>query len=318
MPVVPANELGLQRAVAALRAGQLVGLPTETVYGLAADARNPSAIARVFEAKGRPLYDPLILHVAPGTDLGGWVHPDVDLAPLARFWPGPLTVVVRRDPSVHDLITAGLDTVAVRVPAHPVAQALLAAHGPVVAPSANRFGRISPTRADAVIAELGEDLLVLDGGPCDIGVESTIVRVGPPSALLRSGGTPREALEAVLGPLATPVPTSRPEAPGQLASHYAPRTPVSVVDDWSGPVPSEPIAVLEHVDRPCPWPAVARIALGPSAADVAQGLYQALRDLDAAGADRIVALLPADDHGLHAAIRDRLTRAAAPPDPAVG
>ncbi len=329
MPIVPANQSGLDRAVAALFAGQLVGMPTETVYGLAADARNPEAIARVFEAKGRPLYDPLIVHVAPAQGpqalaegLAGWVRPDVvpRLGALAPFWPGPLTVVVPRGPAVHDLITAGLDTVAIRMPAHPVAQGLLSAHGPVVAPSANRFGRISPTTPQAVCAELGEHLLVLDGGPCAVGVESTIVRFGHddlPPALLRPGGTARVDLEPVLGLLASPTPTSRPEAPGQLASHYAPRTPVEVVESW-GPAPAEPVAVLEHTERPCPWPVEHRIALGPGPSAMAQQLYQALRNLDAVGAARIVALLPADDGGLHAAVRDRLRRAAAPRPPTVG
>jgi len=323
MPVVPATELA--RAVSALRAGQLVGLPTETVYGLAADARNPAAIARVFEAKGRPLYDPLIVHVAPGAPseaLAGWARADVidTLAPLAPFWPGPLTLVVPRDPSVHDLVTAGLDTVAIRMPAHPVAQALLADHGPVVAPSANRFGRISPTTPEAVLCELGDELLVLDGGPCEVGVESSIVRLphdGHPAALLRPGGTAPEALEAVLGPLARPVPTDRPESPGQLASHYAPRTPVEVVSDW-GPPPAGTVAVLDHPRHPCPWSVRHRITLGPGASAMAQQLYRALRDLDAVGADRIVALLPPDEIGLHAAVADRLRRAAAPRPPAVG
>ncbi len=247
--IAPATPEGIARAAALLRSGQVVGIPTETVYGLAGSAFDERALARIFEAKERPSFDPLIVHLADfeaqGLDpANGVVDRDrlsADaLATVRRlaaaFWPGPLTMVLPRSRRVPDLATSGLDTVGVRVPAHPVARALLEAVGlPLAAPSANRFGRISPTRADHVADELGDRIpLVLDGGDAPVGVESTVVRITPEGALelLRPGGVPVEELQAVAGrPVRPPASSpgsgaSSPAAPGMLESHYAPGKPL--------------------------------------------------------------------------------------------
>jgi len=227
----------LERAARLLRAGRLVGMPTETVYGLAGNAFDERALTRIFSVKERPVFDPLIVHIprypfAGVVDLARMDGVAQDLvARLAeRFWPGPLTLVLPKDPGVPDLATSGLDTVGIRVPAHPVARALLEASGvPLAAPSANRFGRISPTRAEHVASELGDRIpLILDGGPAPVGVESTIVAVGAGGelVLLRPGGIPREALARVAGTEVGDVPTvdaGAQPAPGMLESHYAPR-----------------------------------------------------------------------------------------------
>ncbi|NUR84717.1 MAG: threonylcarbamoyl-AMP synthase, partial [Nonomuraea sp.] len=221
----------IEQAAGVLRAGGLVAIPTETVYGLAADAENAAAVARIFEVKGRPPTHPLIVHVGGAGQLDAWAERVPATARLLadHFWPGPLTLVLPRGPRVPLETTGGLDTMAVRVPDHPVALALLSAFGGgVAAPSANRFGSVSPTTAGHVRAELGDAVdFVLDGGPCEVGVESTIVDVtGETPAVLRPGGVTREDLEAVLGhPLAVPA-TSHVRVPGQHPSHYAPRARV--------------------------------------------------------------------------------------------
>ncbi len=321
MPVRTADARGLAEAVAALKQGHLVGLPTETVYGLAADAGNPDAVARVFAAKARPTFDPLIVHLpdnAPFDALSDWVT-DEGVAwarPLVHgLWPGPLTLVLPRRDHVLDLVTAGLDTVAVRVPRHPVAQQLLRAFGPLVAPSANRFGRISPTRPEHVDEELGEAVsVILDGGPCTVGVESTVVGMGQPAVLYRPGGTPLADIEALVGPLVAAVdPGSRPRSPGQLASHYAPATPVVLApvaldpdDDVQG------AAVLRFQSVEPVRGASAQRVLSPHGdlAQAARELFAALRALDAVGAPRILAELCPSEQGLGHAINDRLRRAA--------
>jgi L-threonylcarbamoyladenylate synthase len=228
----------IAHAVELLRAGEVIGLPTETVYGLAGDGLNPAALARIFETKHRPLFDPLILHfadMASAFDVAEQV-PTIAHELAQRFWPGPLTLVLRKRDIVPDLATSGLPNVALRVPAHPVAQELLRAFGggPLAAPSANRFGRISPTDARAVHAELGLSIpLILDGGPCTVGLESTVLFVAqPPPVLLRAGGVPVEEIEAITGPVRHGAPVEdRPLAPGQLKSHYAPRKPLTLVED---------------------------------------------------------------------------------------
>ena len=217
----------IARAVEILRAGGLVAFPTETVYGLGADASNPAAVARIFEAKGRPAEHPLIVHLASAASLDEWAS---EVPPLARAfaeacWPGPLTLILRRSPRVPDAVTGGLETVGLRVPAHPLALELLGAFGGgIAAPSANRFGSVSPTTAAHVRRGLGDRVdMVLDGGPCDVGVESTIVDLsGGAPALLRPGGLPRERLELIAG---VRIPIQRDgavRAPGMLESHYAP------------------------------------------------------------------------------------------------
>jgi L-threonylcarbamoyladenylate synthase len=310
-PIVAGDAAGLQRAVAALRAGQTVGLPTETVYGLAADASNPSAVASIYAIKGRPTFNPLIAHVADTAMARREGILDARAEALAEaFWPGPLTLVmpVANGGQTCELARAGLDTIAVRVPSQPIAQALLQAIGvPLAAPSANPSGRLSPTRAEEVAAELGDAVrLVLDGGPCRSGVESSIVAVLPdaPPTLLRPGAIPRAELEAIVGPLADRADTSI-SAPGQLRSHYAPRAqlrlnaqranPGEVLLGFGPASPADTLCLSRSADL----------------AEAAANLYQYLRRLDASGAAAI-AVMPIPDTGLGEAINDRLQRAAAP------
>jgi L-threonylcarbamoyladenylate synthase len=307
-------------AAACLRQGGLVAFPTETVYGLGADAANAEAIARLYVAKGRPSFNPLIAHVpdlAAARRLGVFGLAAERLA--QAFWPGPLTLVLPKTQGcpVADLATAGLDTIAVRAPDHAVARAILAAFGgAIVAPSANRSGHVSPTAAAHVAADLGGRIdLIVDGGPTPVGLESTIVGCLADSlVLLRSGGLPRERIEAVLGrPLATPDETGHgdaPVAPGMLASHYAPRARLRLdaADVRSGE------ALLAFGPHPLPG-AAATLNLSPRGdlVEAAANLFSHLRALDAAGA-RAIAAMPVPGNGLGEAINDRLARAAAPKD----
>ncbi|WP_237536762.1 L-threonylcarbamoyladenylate synthase [Streptomyces sp. SID5785] len=314
----------VEKAADVLRAGGLVALPTETVYGLGADAENPAAVARIFEVKGRPPTHPLIVHIGSADRLDDWVEEVPDTARLLarRFWPGPLTLVLRRGRRVPLEATGGLETVAVRVPDHPVALALLSAFGGgVTAPSANRFGAVSPTVADHVRTELGDAVdFVLDGGPCEVGVESTIVDVtGPVPSILRPGGVTREELEAALGaPLAVPE-TSTVRVPGQHPSHYAPRARVVLVEPGRVAAEAERAQEAGHrvgVLLPAesagtPVEAHAVVTLPASLAVYARGLYGYLRALDEQGCDLIVASLPPEE-GLGLAITNRLHRAAGP------
>jgi L-threonylcarbamoyladenylate synthase len=309
-------------AVAALKRGALVAMPTETVYGLAADAGNPQAVGAIFLAKGRPRFNPLIVHVASADAARAiGIFNDAAARLAAAFWPGPLTLVVprRAGAPIADLATAGLATVALRVPAHPVAQALLAAFGgPLTAPSANRSGHVSATLAAHVAADLGERVsVILDAGASPIGVESTIVGFSGETAtlpipmLLRAGGVPREAIEAVLGaPLAVAAiaADNRPMAPGMLASHYAPAARLRL--DATSVNPGE--ALLAFGSAVLPGAAVATVNLSARGdlAEAAAGFFAALRTLDAA-AD-VIAVAPIPAEGLGEAINDRLMRAAAP------
>jgi L-threonylcarbamoyladenylate synthase len=321
---VKARTSDIEKAAGVLRAGGLVALPTETVYGLGANAEDPDAVARIFQVKGRPPSHPLIVHIGAAEQLGDWVEDVPATARLLaeRFWPGPLTLVLRRGPRVPLEATGGLETVAVRMPDHPVALALLSAFGGgVAAPSANRFGSVSPTTADHVRAELGDAVdFVLDGGPCEVGVESTIVdATGDAPTVLRPGGVTREDLEAVLGrPLAVPS-TSRVRVPGQHPSHYAPRARVVLVE------PEKVVAEAERAQESghqvgvflppsladAPVKAHAVVAVPGSMTAYAHGLYEFLRELDRQGCDLIVASLPAEE-GLGLAIANRLRRAAGP------
>jgi L-threonylcarbamoyladenylate synthase len=309
-------------AVRCLKAGGLVAFPTETVYGLGADATNARAIARLYEAKGRPAFNPLIAHVhnaAAASDLGKLDPVAAGLAEV--FWPGPLTLVVpwQAGCSVAELATAGLATIALRVPAHAVAHDVLASFGgPIVAPSANRSGHISPTTAQHVLSDLrGRIDLLLDGGPSPVGLESTIVAcIGEPT-LLRPGGLPRADIERVLGhPLADSLPSAEtsgqaPIAPGQLASHYAPRTPLrlnasSVLAGEALLAFGEPLALGSDRAR-----GVLNLSPGADMIEAAANLFSYLRSLDALGAPAI-AVMPIPQTGLGEAINDRLQRAAAP------
>ncbi len=291
-----------------------MGLPTETVYGLGADATNGEAVARIYAAKGRPQFNPLIVHVVDAAAASRLAL----MSPLAKrladaFWPGPLTMVLAKAPDcpVSDLVTAGLDTIAIRVPSHPVARALIAAAGiPVAAPSANRSGHVSPTTAAHVDADLGDQVaLIIDDGPSPVGVESTVVDVsGPRPLLLRAGGVTTEAIEAIVGaPLARSTDAAdRPSSPGQLASHYAPRAAVRLGATSAGPGE----ALLAFGPSP-PAHDGPSINLSPKGdlVEAAANLFAALRRLDASGVATI-AVMPIPDTGLGEAINDRLRRAA--------
>jgi L-threonylcarbamoyladenylate synthase len=311
-------------AVAALRAGDVIGLPTETVYGLAGDASNPAAVARIFAIKGRPSSHPVIVHLADAHLVGGWARetPPAASALMQRFWPGPLTVVLPRTASVPDAVTGGQDTVALRVPAHPVAlQVLRAFGGGLAAPSANRYGRISPTTAAHVRADLGSDVpIVLDGGPCEVGLESTIVAcLGGRIAILRPGRIRVDEIESVVGPVGG-APPAAPRVPGSVASHYAPRTVLEIIDPAG--LAATIIAHAEAGHRIAVLAPGARhdlpVTTWRSAAEDAEGygrtLYHDLRRLDDAGADVILVVRPPDGPEW-TAIHDRLRRAAAPAGP---
>jgi len=314
---------GIGRAAALLRAGALVAFPTETVYGLGADATQGRAVAAVFEAKGRPHFNPLICHYPMADAAFADVVPDTRAEALAAaFWPGPLTLVLPRRPACRvDLLAgAGLDTLAVRVPAHPIALALVTAAGvPVAAPSANRSGQVSPTTADHVLESLGGRIAaVIDGGPCAVGVESTVLDLtGAGAVLLRPGGVPAEAMEARIGPLSRPLPLSAAEAtrtlrsPGMLLSHYAPELPVRL---GASTVAAD--EALLAFGPPLPGAGlVFNLSESGDLHEAAARLFAGLRWLDAEGRRRglvRIAAMPVPDHGLGAAIADRLARAAAP------
>lgn len=295
-------------AAEALRRGQLVILPTETVYGLAADAGNPRAVAAIYAAKGRPAFNPLIAHVADveAARAIAVFGPDAEIL-AAAFWPGPLTLVLPVQPgdAVCDLARAGLDTVAVRVPAHPVARAVLEAFGgPVVAPSANRSGRPSPTTFDAAVAETGNAAgLALDGGPCEVGLESTVVSLLDTPRLLRPGRVTRDQIEALVGPLAEAEADAR-RSPGRLTRHYAPEAPVRLEAD--APRPGE---VYLAFGRAPGGSDVLNLSPSGDLAEAAANLFAFLRQADArrpAG----IAVAPIPRQGLGEAINDRLDRAA--------
>ena len=295
------------RAVAVLRGGGVVAIPTETVYGLAADVENSAAIARVFAIKGRPAEHPLIVHAHDVDALEGFVAevtPELR-ALAARFWPGPLTAVVARGPRTPRSVTGGQDTVAVRVPEHPLAREILAAFGgAVAAPSANRFGRISPTRAEHVRADLGDAVdVIVDGGPARVGVESTIVDLtGEVPAVLRAGAITPSQLGEALGTAVVTRVGGAVRAPGTLRAHYAPRARVVLAEQRAREDEARRLAASGE--------RVAVLTLPDDAAAAARTLYATLRALDAEGYDAIVATLPPDTEP-NAAVRDRLTRAAA-------
>lgn len=319
MSIRIADSAAIDDAARLIGDGGLVAFPTETVYGLGADATNGRAVAAIFETKGRPRFNPLIVHVP---DLAAAERIAV-VGPHARllaevFWPGPLTMVLKRraESGLSDLVSAGLDTVAVRVPGHPVAQALLAATGrPLAAPSANRSGRMSPTRAEHVAEDFGGDVaLILDGGATVYGVESTVIDASRFDGvrLLRPGAVTRGALQAVLmGPLAEEDPgidATAPMSPGQLASHYAPNAQLRLdaTDVRAGEALLAFGAAVPATDGPS-----INLSEAGDLAEAAAALFAALRSLDATGAQTI-AVMPIPEHGLGEAINDRLRRAAAP------
>lgn len=299
-----------------------MAFPTETVYGLGCDALNPDAAAKVFEAKQRPQFDPLIVHIADRRQLDNVVRALTITARqlIDQFWPGPLTLVLPKQPTIPDLVTAGLDTVAVRMPNHPVAQALIREAGtPIAAPSANLFGYVSPTTAQHVADGLGRTIdLILDGGPCPVGVESTIVSlIGPQAELLRPGSITLEQLSAAIGPLSrSSSVVDQPTAPGQLARHYATQTPVTILTSAKTrptPIKNEQAGLLIFSEANATderFAAVEALSATGDLREAARHLFAALRRLDAQGLDRIY-VEPCQEEGLGVAIMDRLRRCAA-------
>lgn len=325
--MLPIQADAITEAVSALRRGGLIGLPTETVYGLAGDARNPAALARIFATKGRPADHPLIVHLADAGELNDWA---IDIPAAAQalaqaFWPGPMTLILKRQASVSDLVTGGQDTVGLRVPAHPWAQAVLRAFGSgLAAPSANRFGHVSPTTAQHVRDEFAEAVpLVLDAGPCQVGIESTIVDLSSGTVrILRPGSISAAQIEGVLHSaplqLAAAKDTGTPRVSGSLASHYAPRTTAELVRRGRLDQRYKELADDDENVRVLsigPLPALVQgLALPSSPDQYARYLYAALRMLDQEGADRILIESPPETPDW-LAIRDRLQRAASARDP---
>ena len=304
----------VQAAARALRAGGLVAMPTETVYGLAADAADGAAIARLYAVKGRPADHPSIVHVASTDDARTWCATWPDTAELLarRFWPGPLTLILPAGDRADPAVLGGTGTVALRVPDDPVALALIEASGSgLAAPSANRFGRVSPTTAQHVADDLGDAVdVILDGGPCRIGVESTIVDLtGDAPRILRPGAITAEMVEEALATPLAPASPDAPRAPGTLAAHYAPTTPVVLIDA-PGDIADPATIVLIAPSDTAAEGFLAVLDAGSTAAAYAERLYDLLRAADATGAARI-AVIPPTDAGIGVAVRDRLRRAAA-------
>jgi len=311
--------IDLKSAVRVLRSGGLVAFPTETVYGLGADALNEKAVARIFEAKNRPTFDPLIVHV----DRADNVRPLIlSFPPLAErlanaFWPGPLTLILPKSSLVPDLVTSGLPSVAVRVPAHPLALGLLQAFdGPLAAPSANLFGQVSPTTAEHVRASLGNRVdLVLEGGPCAVGVESTVLSLLEETpVILRPGGVSLEDLQEICGKVRIPAPNEGAAlSPGRLEQHYAPHTPLYLPSDLpsfsTGRRPRIGYLAFQNDPADGMYERVEVLSNGGDLAEAAAALFAALRRLDACGLDALVYEV-APEKGLGRAINDRLRRAA--------
>jgi L-threonylcarbamoyladenylate synthase len=321
-----ADQAAIEAAARALEQGKLVGMPTETVYGLGADAENPAAVASIYAAKGRPQDHPVIVHLAPEAELDHWA---CDIPQQARaladaFWPGPLTMILKRAPGIPDAVSGGQDTIGLRCPSHPVAIALLRAfkggRGGVAAPSANKFGHVSPTTAQHVRDEFGADgqvALVLDGGQSQVGIESTIVDLsrlathGP--VLLRPGQIGAEAIAAVIGQLPAPPDAAAPRASGTLESHYAPHTPVAMQDSEAlaatlarFEAAGRKIALIHYSDLPGTH---AEVRLPATPEGFAHALYAALRALDGSGADLILVEAPPSGSAWMG-VNDRLRRAA--------
>lgn len=315
VPVLDQSAASVAKAAEALRRGALVGLPTETVYGLAGDATDDRAVAAIFAAKGRPQFNPLIVHVASIDAARRLVAFDSRAEALARrFWPGPLTLVLPRRPDcgVSLLCSAGLDSLAVRLPAHPVARAVIEAAGrPLAAPSANPSGRLSPTRAEHVARTLGGKIaLVIDGGPATVGLESTVVDLtGPAAVLLRQGGLSEEELAAAIGPLEHARADGPIKSPGMLASHYAPRLPLRL--EAHDVAPDEALLAFGP-DVPPGGHATLNLSPGGDLVEAAAHLFDYMHRLDASGA-RAIAAMPVPARGLGRAINDRLRRAAVLP-----
>ncbi|HPU50673.1 MAG TPA: L-threonylcarbamoyladenylate synthase [Burkholderiaceae bacterium] len=321
MTILPATSEAIARAARALRAGAVIGLPTETVYGLAADATRADSVAAIFRIKGRPADHPLIVHVSDLEQAAWWADLDDRARTLGQaFWPGPLTLILRRRPQAAAFACGGEPTIGLRIPSHPVARAVLAeltalgGHG-LAAPSANRFGKVSPTRAEHVLDDLGDDVpLILDGGDCPVGVESTIVDLSRPVAtLLRPGGVDAADIERVLGMPLAARDAQAPRASGTLAAHYAPHTPLELLTPAALPARAAVLAAMGlrtvcwSVNAP---PAGRWLAAPADPATYSHVLYDTLRSLDGFGVDRILVEAPPAGTAWDA-VHDRLGRAAA-------
>ena len=310
----------IQRAAVLLQTGGVVAFPTETVYGLGADALNEQAVAQVFAIKQRPTFDPLIVHIANSHAVSQYASriDDRARALMERFWPGPLTLVLPKQPIIPDLVTAGLDTVALRMPNHPVALALLrTVDRPIAAPSANPFGYVSPTTAQHVQDTLGESIeIILDGGPCSIGLESTVCAlVDEEAVLLRPGGVSLEALEAVIGSVSLASSDSDVRSPGTLPQHYSPHVPITLLDpgqEIPEPTSQKGVGLLAFQTPKNTDGYIAIETLSPNGdlLEAAANLFAALRRFDSLGLDRLV-IEPVPEDGIGRAIMDRLRRAAA-------
>ena len=319
--IVRATQVEIETAVQTLRDGDLVAFPTETVYGLGANAQNPAAVQKIFAAKGRPTSHPVIVHLDSPRFLHRWVRevPEVASKLAERFWPGPLTIVMQRALNVHDLVTGGQDTIAVRVPSHPMAQQLLTAFGGgIAAPSANRYGRLSPTRPEHVRDELGDAVkVILDGGECQIGLESTIVAIEDANVrLLRPGAVTAGQLRAVVGDVLIGANVESPRVPGSTPAHYAPSTPMTIIP--AGEIDAHAAALSEGGRRVAvlaqrlPLRAhkyVTWINAGRRPEQYGHDLYANLRTLDKAGCAQIL-VQDVPEGERWDAIRDRLVRAA--------
>jgi L-threonylcarbamoyladenylate synthase len=306
----------IQKAAQLIQEGGLVAFPTETVYGLGADALNPYAVAEIFEVKNRPTFDPLIVHVADmrQADILVQKFPDKALKLVEKFWPGPLTVVLSKSPMVPDIVTSSMPTVAIRVPNHPLALELIRESGrPIAAPSANPFGQVSPTTAEHVRKSLGNKIgMILDGGPCSVGVESTIISfLEKEPVLLRPGGAPLEEIQALIGPVRVhTTAVEKPLAPGQLPQHYAPLTPM-VLDESLESIPEGKKIGLLTFKEPSDatsFKAVEVLSHKGDLREAAANLFAAMRRLDEKGLDLILAH-PVPHEGLGRAINDRLYKA---------
>jgi L-threonylcarbamoyladenylate synthase len=326
------NEATLAQAIDLLRSGQVIAIPTETVYGLAADAENELAVRKIFATKGRPADHPLIVHLAKDAPLEGWAdHVPTAAQQLAKeFWPGPLTMILQRGPKAAPAVTGGLSTIGLRVPSHPIAQQLLKAFGGgLAAPSANRFGRVSPTTADHVQSELGESVpMILDGGQCNVGIESTIVDLSSDEiAILRPGAITAQQIEQVIGmPLAT-ASASAPRVSGSLPSHYAPAAGVEIRDGEAaiaraielemlgkkvGVIGPNELLYLIPVESMMSG-TVIPLPIDETPEGFARDLYATLRLADANACD-IAVVIPPPEEGIGVAIADRLRKSAAPRD----
>ena len=312
------NSEAIQEAAEIIRRGGIVAFPTETVYGLGADARNPLAVARIFEVKARPRIDPIIIHIADKNDAGQYgIFPPSAKPLMTKFWPGPLTLVVDKAPQVPPIVTAGLDTVAIRIPAHPAALALIRTAGcGIAAPSANPFGYVSPTEAQHVAEQLGSSIdLILDGGQCTVGVESTILSmIGEIPIVLRAGGVSVEALTEILGKVEVQIGTmQQPQAPGQMQRHYATLTRLEIADETMEALrANEKTGLISMLapENPQKYAAIEIMSPTGNFQEAAANLFRALRRLDSLSLDRIIAR-PIPEVGLGLAMMDRLRRCAA-------